>query len=231
MATRVSDVSSDEAGFNPSSSYACANSFNLSAGNDVLVHVRWESNPSASVSSVTDTAGNTYAAIASTLAANGDIQSQWWLCENAATGHATNIVTANFSSSNPYFKGIAALQYSGLADTPTDAVATGTSISAVEVISGSFTTTVADTVILTAVGQSSSFGDAWTWTPGTYTTIEESLGAGNGGYIVIAERVVSAIQTGVTVRGDTATTNNKRISVVALDATAGAAGGWLLVAN
>jgi len=227
--TRVTDVSGEDTGFNPASSYA-APAFSLTAGNWVLVAVKWDTDNGSTVSSVTDTAGNTYAAISGTSVTNGDRRLQWWLCDAAATGNGSNVVTANFSSSNPFFQAIAVIQGSGLQSSPVDATATGTGTAANEVISASFSTAQADEVGLVAVVQSNTLTDTWTWTPSSYATVEASNGAG-GGFLAVAERVFTATQSSVTVRGDTATANQKLISVVTLKISSGSVAGYLLVKN
>lgn len=217
---RVTDVSAEDSGFTQTNTRTTG-AFNLTAGNGVAVGVRWETDNGTTISSVADTAGNTYTRVASTLSSIGQFNIEWWICQSAAAGHATNDVTVTFSSSNPYFKAAAAIQYSGQATSGTvDAVAVGNNTLANEVISAAFSTNQANEAILALVSRSSTFGEAWTWTPSSYVTIEESLGAGLGGYIVIAERIVSATQSSVTVRGDTTTANNKVISVIALKESA-----------
>lgn len=84
-----------------SSAMSCA------SGNPLLVWVAWGKTANATVSSVTDTAGNTYTASTQASAyhpanVNGNYErGQWWYCLNP-TGHATNVVTATLSVAEQY---------------------------------------------------------------------------------------------------------------------------------
>jgi hypothetical protein len=201
-----------DVGFSTGSTRATS-AFSLSAGVGVAVCVRWEES-GVTVSSVTDTAGNTYTRVTGSATGDGGRFVEWWVCDNAASGDASNVVTATFSSSAPFFKSVIAFQLD-LAVT-VDTSASGIGAGANEVISSAFTTTVADALILSGLSRNNSYTETWTMTPGTHVVNAESDGTGSGGWLVTTERTVSAIQTAVTVRGDTTTANNKLISVVAL---------------
>lgn len=218
--TPVSAVAFEEPDFTASSSVA-APAFAAVAGNLIAVCVKWDTSNGTTISSITDTAGNTYSLIAgSHVVVVGEITQQWGYTI-AANAHAENVVTANFSSSNPWFKAIDVVQFSGIdAASPQDIVATAFNTSANEIISSSFTTDTADELILVGAIRHNALGEAWAWTPSSYETIAESAGEGNGGRLVVAARIVSEIQTSQAARGDTSTANHKSISVVSFRAGA-----------
>lgn len=191
--------------------------FNLSAGVGVAVCIRW-SEDGVTISSVTDTAGNTYTRVTGSAIGDGGRYVEWWVCDSSASGNASNVVTATFSASTASFKTVLAFQLDGAV--AVDTSASGIGIAANEVISGSFTTTVDDALILSGLSRNNSLTETWTMTPGTHVVNAESDGTGNGGWLVTTERTVSAIQTGVTVRGDTTAANNKLIAVIALSSAA-----------
>jgi hypothetical protein len=91
----------------------------FTAGNHVFVYVAGNFIGSGTIA-VTDTAGNTYTALAQQRP-GGNAVSQWFYCLNA-TGHAANVVTATFSLSTTN-RVIRALEFSG--DAPAVARAGG----------------------------------------------------------------------------------------------------------
>lgn len=121
---------------------------NLQAGNTVVVFVSTET-AGSTVSSIADTAGNTYtsdAACKVTLASNG--RGEMWYAKNT-TANASNVVTATFSGSSTYRR-IFASQIGGASTSaPFDVCGTGTTSSgSADVTTGSFTPT--GTVLLGA---------------------------------------------------------------------------------
>src|SRR5581483_4261976 len=72
----------------------------LTAGNLIVVQIRWGA-VSVTVSSVTDTAGNTYvqAGTDQNMVVGGTDFLSLWYAQNTI-GNASNIVTINFSSSS-----------------------------------------------------------------------------------------------------------------------------------
>lgn len=82
-------------------------------GNLNVVFVKWESGGNA-VSSLTDTAGNTYTQVGSTITHTlGEPFCAMFYCENA-TGNAANQFTINFTGSGNNFIVILAEEFSGI---------------------------------------------------------------------------------------------------------------------
>lgn len=150
------------------------------AGNALKVVVSWEG--SGTLTSVTDTAGNTYfkkterrqpAADAVQIAYAFNI-----------VGHATNVVTANFTGTID-FSSIRVLQYSGLTTTdPFDVEAGGNGTSG-SATSGSVSTNQADELLINAAV---NFGGGVTWSP-TSPWVTEVTETSN---CAVDERIVSA---------------------------------------
>lgn len=88
----------------PAAAFACT------AGNLICVAVNGWAPSGQTVSSVTDTAGNTYAKIGSVKYGN-NVQVEYWFAYNI-TGHAANVVQANWSAPTAYWA-ICAIQRSG----------------------------------------------------------------------------------------------------------------------
>jgi hypothetical protein len=93
-------------------------------GNLNVVFVKWEGGGS-SLTSVTDTAGNTYLQIGSTIQHTSlEPYGAMFYCANA-TGNASNVFTATFSGSTLVFIKIIAEEFSGIATSSvTDGAAT-----------------------------------------------------------------------------------------------------------
>lgn len=83
---------------------------NTVAGNAMIVYMSWEDSP-ATMTSVTDSAGNTYT-LGTLVTFSGGPYAQFAWCLNCSA-HATNTVTANFASSAAAAD-LIAVQYSGL---------------------------------------------------------------------------------------------------------------------
>src|SRR5687767_4435010 len=113
------------------------NGFAATGGNLIVVLVRCGSN--GLVSSITDTAGNTYVeAISST---GQDPKIFIYYAKNIS-GHASNVVTVNFSPSAE-FSWAYAIQYSGLdLPSPQDAIDVKTGTGVTDLVSDPFSTTV-----------------------------------------------------------------------------------------
>lgn len=123
MAERVGTAVTG-AGDGSSSSIAAA-AKSTSGGNGLCVHVKWEET-NATLSTITDTAGNTYVFVAQGVHGNGILRSAIAFCTNI-TGNAANVVTANFSDANPTYRRIQVEECSGLATvTVADASASST---------------------------------------------------------------------------------------------------------
>ena len=105
----------------------------------IVVGIRWETD--VTISSVTDTAGNTYSSAVSRLTMASSVGYIQVYYTNTTATNAANVVTATFSASTTY-RTIIAAEYSGATATPLDVTATGVSVgSATSVTSGSFTPT------------------------------------------------------------------------------------------
>lgn len=188
-------------------------SWSSTTGNLNVVCVR---TAGGTVSSITDTASNTYTNIAG-FAPAGD-RLEIWYAKNT-TGNASNVVTANFSSTN--FVTVLVMEYSG-ADTsaPLDTSATSSSTTSTTVTSNSFTTTAANEVLV-ACAQVASVSVAWSAGSG-YTKRYPS----SGNTVVIGEdNIVSSVQTGVTATATTTGANNKTIIVATFKDASQPAGG------
>ena len=113
-----------------------ASALNVSGGNLLYVGVRAGSTTTPTIS---DTAGNTFTQIGSTLSTQSDIGVAAQFYAKNVIGNISDVVTANFSPSTSY-AGIVVLQLSGPNTTnPLDISATGDVSSSASVSSASFT--------------------------------------------------------------------------------------------
>lgn len=188
-----------------------APAISTTTGNLIVVAVR--SNAGISVTSVTDTAGNTYTLIDTQIAPIYNSPLTMFYAKNI-TGNASNVVTANFSGSVNY-RGISVQEISG-ADTtnPFDVSAKG-SANGPDVTTGSFTTTVADTIVVCgmtpeAVGES--------YTPGSGYTIPSGA---TSDYTTSQYQIFSSIQSSATASCSTGNTNGKAIIAAAFKMAGG----------
>ncbi len=149
---------------------------------------------SETVTSVTDTATNTYVQFSGAKAGTDGGLCDIWYAKNI-TGNAANVVTANFSATLT-LRAIHQLQYSGLnLLTPEDTSAQNANANAGSIVSSSFTTITANEVIV-AFGQQAN--DGGTWTPDTgYTSRTATVNPNRCSNAT--DKIVSAVQTGVTV--------------------------------
>jgi len=158
----------------------------LTAGNTLIVAIGAQdvAAGSATVTGVTDTAGNTYTKVDHAYQST-DFRVELWYAKNV-TGHATNQVTVTFTG-NVTYRGVVATQYSGLdATAPLDTSAKANQAPASGITSSTLTTTTADEVhILVA-----RFGV----TP-TYPAGFSDLG-GDLPYLQVQEKIVSATMSG-----------------------------------
>ena len=116
------------------------------AGNTNILAIGWN-NATSNITSVTDSAGNTYQLAVPTARGNGVSQAIYYATNIKAAPAGTNTVTATFNTATPYVD-IRALEYSGLDpvnpfDVGTSASGTGTSAN-----SGTVTTTARQRVDL-----------------------------------------------------------------------------------
>lgn len=203
----------------PSSAALTAAATSLTAGNAIIVGARWfDPTNTITVSSVTDTAGNTYGAGPATLT-SGSEQLAIWFALNVS-GHASNVVSMNLSAAVQYW-GVVTAQYSGLAtssayDTTANATSGGGTMT-----TGAFTTDTADEVLF-ALAQVAITGETWSPTAGGGYTIR-AQDASN--VTVVQDKIVSAIQTGVTTSIDCSDAGTTKSMLVATFRAAAGGGG------
>jgi hypothetical protein len=205
----------------PTSAALTAAATSLTAGNAIIVAARFfDTTSTVVVSSVTDTAGNTYGAGPAKLTSGGAEQLIIWFALNTL-GHASNVVSVNLSAAVQFW-GVVTAQYSDLAtasayDTTANATSGGGTMT-----TGAFTTDTADELLF-AVAQVAGTGRTWTPTAGGGYTIR-AQDADN--VTVVQDKIVSAIQTGVTTSIDCSDgVTAKSMLVATFKAAAGGGGG------
>ena len=112
MAARVGTGTSGNG--QPESGTVSATAKAMTSGNLVIVFVKWEAIATPNVTSVTDTAGNTYTEIAELSHASGDPRCAFYYAANI-TGHASNVVTVNFGSALTTWRRVVVEEFSGIA--------------------------------------------------------------------------------------------------------------------
>lgn len=135
--------------------------FSVTAGNTIIVSVSSYTATKQTVSSITDTAGNTYTRCGNREAGDASHDQEVWVAANIL-GNASNVVTVTFSGSAAWRYVIAA-QYSGLAtSSPYD-------VGSALIITASGTTHTTNTAV-TTVANELCFGWFVTWdNPYTYS--------------------------------------------------------------
>lgn len=189
--------------------------FAATTGNAVALIVR-HGTAGFNITSVDDTAGNSYTQ-AATRSDTGFQVAEIWYCLNI-TGHATNVVSIHGGSSLSFVWGALA-QYSSVVTTSgLDANVNGYSAVASSITSPSFSTAQADEVIITATNVQT--GNPTAWTPPTGYTIrqQQSLPV-----TPIADKIVSATESGSTVTWTPNASDNLQVFVISLKATGGGA--------
>lgn len=178
----------------------------LTTGNFIVVATRWLPN-SSTITSITDTAGNTYVKAIGRTATSSGTRVEMWYAYNV-TGNASNVVTITPSVNVQYY-GVVASQYSGIktAAAPLDTTAVGNA-TGTSVTSASFTTTQAYELIVSSSDFNSSLGP--TWTAGTGYTIQAQDASG---VETLQDKIVSSIQTSVTASITLSTSRGLSISV------------------
>ncbi len=190
-------------------------SYNQIGGHTIVV-VTESYDPTGHVSSITDTAGNTYVGIfaGDGYTAGGSIHSQVWYAANCLS-NAANIITVNYSTAHDYST-VAAYDLSGATSIGPDARVTNTG-SSTAAASAAYTTTTADAVLIafastiTATLAVSAVDSGFTL-DGTMTGNSTTLSG-------VAHKVVTAIQTAQVV---TFTNNNNGWTVVFVSFSGGA---------
>ena len=130
------------------------------AGDTNILAIGWN-NATSNITSVTDSAGNTYQLAVPTARGSGVSQAIYYATNIKAAAAGTNTVTTTFNTATPYVD-IRALEYSGLDpvnpfDVGTSASGTGTSAN-----SGTVTTTAANALIFGAGITTGGFSAAGT---------------------------------------------------------------------
>lgn len=91
-----------------------SSSKSTTTGNMLVAWVKWEAVSSPNVTSLADTAGNTWVEVAELTHTNGEPAGALYYALNI-TGHASNVVTATFGSSSTTWKRIIVEEFSGIA--------------------------------------------------------------------------------------------------------------------
>ena len=108
-------VNSSSGGTSGSVTTQATAALSTTTGNLLVIAVAWSST-AATISGITDTAGNTYSKCTGTYSAANSVADEIWYAKNI-TGNASNVVTVTWTPSNTAtFNGVTQLQYSG-ADT------------------------------------------------------------------------------------------------------------------
>lgn len=192
----IAFVNSKSAGPAGSSGTIASGTFNLTAGNLVVLAVRWF-NGANTITNVTDTAGNTYSTAVAQFT-NNDVNMQVLYCENAL-GNASNEITVTFSASSAV-RAICVGQYSGVKTSGSkDQDGHGSSSGGTgTATSSSMTTDTADEVIVafSEVNQGGS-NSTPTWDAG-YSASREDVTNSDGCDLAFADKIVSTTQTGIT---------------------------------
>lgn len=194
-----------------------ATALNVVAGDTVVVSVRGPNND-VSISGVTDTAGNIYRQ-ACGIPSGTTGRHEVWYCTNCVA-NASNVVTATFDTSQT-FTGIAVAQFRGIASiSPLDVCSFFIkTTSSNNVTSNAFTTAVADSVII-ACAHVNGIGNAWTPDSGYTEATEDASNVQQ-----IQYKIVSGIQTGVTVTANITSLVLKDIIVISLHEEIAGGGG------
>jgi glucose/arabinose dehydrogenase len=128
------------------------------AGNTNIVVVGWN-NATSNITSVTDSAGNTYRVAVPTARGAGVSQAIYYASGINAAAPGTNTVTVNFNTATPYVD-VRASEYSGLDPANPFDVATSASGTGASANSGTVNTTAASELILGAGTTSGVFSGA-----------------------------------------------------------------------
>jgi hypothetical protein len=161
------------------------------AGNTNIIAIGWRS-AEGTISSVTDTVGNTYVLAAPLTRGQGNLSQAIYYAKNIAAAPAGNTVKVTFSGGRLGLD-VRITEYSGLdPNNPVD-VTSSSSGSSNSATSGSVTTTAANTLLFDSGISWSNYGKA---TNGFTTRVlsQPKLG-GLGGTGIVADRSVSSVGT------------------------------------
>lgn len=177
-----------------------ASALNVSAGNLLVVTVRWFPTP-PTITSVTDTAGNTFTSIVTntTCAFAGAVQ--MFYAKNTIA-NAADIVTANFSAATATYISIVVRQWSGFSTTAPLDTSAQSSVAAcgtgTHALTGTFTTNLANELIY-IVANINNPSPSWAQNDNGTSTADALIQASDGpvtaGPLGDEYRFVSAIQT------------------------------------
>jgi|SRR5882672_537860 len=187
---------------------------NVTTGDTIVVGSR-TGLPSSYITSVTDTAGNVYRQAFNQL---GNVPTEVWYCTNC-TGNASNVVTMNYSNSTGNASGAIA-QFRGLAIiSPIDVQVGKTNLSSFTITSPSFSTAVANSVLI-GYAMINDTNGIWTvdtgWTQATVDATDVNI---------IQYKIVSALQSGVTTTMTNTKNTDKTFIVISLHETISSGGG------
>lgn len=200
----IAAVSGVSTSANGSSSTVASPAQSHASGNLIVVGVRWYRNSAQDVSSVADTAGNTYTLISSQDQASDRIE--LWYAYNV-TGNASNVVTVTFTAAATY-RVICVAEYSGVATsfTPHDVTPTGAGGGgSTTIATGSFSTSQTDELLL-SFSQTAAIGTTWTPDTGYTSQVQDS-----DTICMLQHKIVSAAQSGATITATNSGTSNKSI--------------------
>lgn len=202
-----------------------AAAFANTAGNAIVVGIRFADNDTTkTVTSVTDTAGNTYVRAGTPLRQSSGTEMDVWYALNIAS-HASNVVTANFNNGVAY-RAVLPHEYSGFAtsgslfDAEIDVTGTGGTLTT----AASLTTAAANELIFAVFSLDST---GVTWTAGSvggnsFTKRQEDAFSACGCQEYVASGTLSGATASIQC-SDTSTA--KGMHVVTLKETAGGGGG------
>jgi hypothetical protein len=178
----------------------------LTAGNFIVVGTRTYTGEKT-VTSVTDTAGNTYYKASGRQATYTTTRTEIWYAYNVL-GNASNTVTVNMSAGVQYW-GVVTAQYSGISKiSPLDTTVSGDTATGTTVTSGNFTTTVANELIIAFAEYDSTVGQTWT-AGGTYAIQKQDAST----VVALEDKIVSSVQTNTTASMTLGTSRNLSIYV------------------
>lgn len=188
-------------------------------GGFIVACTRWYQSSGQTVSSVTDTAGNTYTALASASYYAGTLAAKQCFASANITGHAANAVTFTMSAGVLYAAAWY-IHYTGLASTVVGALDVYTvkdqAAGSGTITSDAFSTAQDEEVVL-AVGD---VGDlAGSWTAGSSLTLALQAGYNVMG---VGEQITSSALSSVTRAMTSSATAAKSLIIITLKAPAAA---------
>lgn len=135
-------------------------------GNALFVFIKWENQAAPIVTSVTDTAGNTYVEASEFSHPTGSEPSGSLYYALDITGNASNVVTVNFSGTTNLYNRILVEEFSGVAtSSATDGSVQTNSGTGTSYSTSNISTSQSGLVVLGVAGYTSL--SSWSGTPGT----------------------------------------------------------------